>query len=498
MGDNSALSPAAMAAAASAAALHDNDKLASSSSSSPINDSSSNHWFEKLSSPIQFCVLASGVFFFFGIHNYLQEAIMSVEGFHYGVMLGYLEVLGVTVCSFLERRYIARETKRVAPMSAYPLLTFCLMSSSSLSNLALNYINFPTKVYVKMKNMNNNKECLGLIMSVAIQSHVSRSPFHRAFLSFFSVFRSCKLIPTMIVASIVHRKVFTSIEYFCAFCVCLGLVLFAAADWNLTPTFHPIGLAFVSLSVCADAVLPNAQERLFRLGSSRLEVTCKCVMRAPSIPFAISLPRKLTVDSFFSFLLVFTNIFTLIAMTITTLLSGDLLGMVAFAQTNSHLCHYILVYTFVAYIAISVHMNVVRRFGGVAAVLLATGRKGMTLVLSFILFPKAFSWYYVMGAILVLGGLLLSSLAKMKSRKKQQIPQQQLTRQHRTEEMGPLLIGDNNFSRQSRPFDIEHNEPNTNGHGKSNVGMVDRPESPLLESTNGGGGFFSRVHSHQQ
>jgi hypothetical protein len=90
-----------------------------------------------------------------------------------------------------------------------------------------------------------------------------------------SVFRSCKLIPTMVVASIVHRKVFSSMEYCCAFCVCLGLVLFAAADWNLTPSFHPIGLAFVSLSVCADAVLPNAQERLFRLGSSRLEVTCK-------------------------------------------------------------------------------------------------------------------------------------------------------------------------------------------------------------------------------
>lgn len=141
----------------------------------------------------------------------------------------------VTVCSFFERRYIAHETKRVAPISAYPLLTVCLMSSSSLSNMALNYINFPTKV----------------------------------------VFRSCKLIPTMAVASVVHKKIFSSVEYFCAFCVCLGLVCFAGAEWNLAPSFHPIGLAFVSLSVFADAVLPNAQERLFKMGSSRLEVQCK-------------------------------------------------------------------------------------------------------------------------------------------------------------------------------------------------------------------------------
>jgi adenosine 3'-phospho 5'-phosphosulfate transporter B3 len=243
---------------------------------------------------------------------------------------------------------VAQETERVAPISAYPLLTSCLLASSALSNMSLNYINFPTKV----------------------------------------VFRSCKLIPTMVVASVVHKKVFTSVEYFCALAVCAGLIFFAAADWQLTPSFHPIGLAFVSLSVCADAILPNAQERLFRLGSSRLEV------------------------------IFYTNIFTLIAMTVTTLLSGDLLGLIDFAKGNRKLLGYMVVYTFIAYIAISLHMNVVKRFGGVAAVVLATGRKGMTLVLSFILFPKSFSWFYVMGALLVLGGLMVSSLAKIYSKSK--------------------------------------------------------------------------------
>ena len=113
------------------------------------------HWFDTLSSPMQLSMLAFAVFFFFGIHNYLQEAIMSVPDFNFGVMLGYLEVFGVTVCSFLERKYIARETNRVAPLSAYPLLTFCLLSSSSLSNLSLNYINFPTKVVFRSCKVSN-------------------------------------------------------------------------------------------------------------------------------------------------------------------------------------------------------------------------------------------------------------------------------------------------------------------------------------------------------
>lgn len=300
--------------------------------------------FDDLPGGAQFVSLVCGVFFFFGLHNLLQEAIMNVPDFKYGVMLGYFEVLGVTICSFLERRYISKEFGRNAPLSAYPLLTGCLMASSSLSNISLNYINFPTKV----------------------------------------VFRSCKLIPTMVIASVIHKKTFSAIEYACATAICAGLVMFAAADWELTPSFNPIGLGLVSMSVCADAILPNAQERLFRMGSSRLEVT------------------------------LFTNVFTLIAMTLTTVASGDFFLCMQAMLKDSALSGYFFVYTFIAYIAISMHMAIVKRYGGVTAVLVATGRKGMTIVLSFLLFPKAFSWYFPMGASLVLGGLLVSSLVKIR------------------------------------------------------------------------------------
>jgi adenosine 3'-phospho 5'-phosphosulfate transporter B3 len=262
-----------------------------------------------------------------------------------------MEVLGVAVCSFVERRYIAKEHGRIAPLSAYPLLTMCLLASSAFSNMSLNYINFPTKV----------------------------------------VFRSCKLVPTMVIASFLHKKVFSILEYTCALAICAGLILFAAADWELRPSFNPIGLALVTMSVCADSILPNAQEGLFRLGSSRLEVT------------------------------LYTNCFTLIVMTCTTLISGDLLGALQQTMQNRQLAIYFTIYTFVAYVAISVHMSVVKRFGGVAAVLLATGRKGMTLILSFVLFPKGFSWFYPAGAMLVLGGLLVSSLVKMQSKNKDKI-----------------------------------------------------------------------------
>ena len=50
--------------------------------------------FEDLDKTQQFAILTVGMFIFFGAHNVLQEAMMKVEGFTYGVMLGYMEVVG--------------------------------------------------------------------------------------------------------------------------------------------------------------------------------------------------------------------------------------------------------------------------------------------------------------------------------------------------------------------------------------------------------------------
>jgi len=186
----------------------------------------------------------------------------------------------------------------------------------------------------------------------------------------------------MMIATLINKRSFTRVEYMCAGAISLGLIMFAAADWKLTPSFNPFGILLVSLSVVADSVLPNAQERLFRYGASRLEVT------------------------------LYTNFFTLVAMTGITLVSGDLLGILSHAASNQTLIMYMIVFTAISYAAISTYMQIVKRFGGVAAVLLTTARKGMTLILSFLLFPKAFSWYYVAGAMMVLGGLLIVSLKK--------------------------------------------------------------------------------------
>ena len=212
--------------------------------------------------------------------------------------------------------------------------------------MSLNYINFPTKV----------------------------------------VFRSCKLLPTMLIATMINKRTFSTLEYVLAMAVCLGLIFFTAADWQLAPSFHPIGLILVSMSVVADSILPNAQEKLFSHGSSRLEVT------------------------------LYSNFFTLIVMTLSTTISGDFAGFMKLISKQNVLCYYAAIYIIISYIAVSFFMSIVKKFGAVTGVLAGTARKGLTLILSFLLFPKKFSWLYVIGSVLVLGGLLMSSLVKIRKK----------------------------------------------------------------------------------
>mmetsp|Transcript_1235 Transcript_1235/g.2008 ORF Transcript_1235/g.2008 Transcript_1235/m.2008 type:complete len:436 (-) Transcript_1235:182-1489(-) len=342
------------------------------------------------------CTLSLGVVTFFAIHNYLQEAIMQRPNFVYGWSLGLLEMYGTCFFSFMERAWKKKKhngassatssTATTATTSGglmeaavsaqgptsilqkimyhllgkrivsnkvcmdYIIVSFCLASSSSLSSIALNYINFPTKV----------------------------------------VFRSSKLLPTMAIAIFVHSKRFTKSEWYSAALVCAGLAMVGLADaQNFGAAFHPLGLILVSTSVMADAITPNIQQRLFVSGGES----------RPDVIYT-------------------TNFIASFFMTIALIYSGDFQGTIDIVLEDTTAAVYMLVYSCVAYIAVSFHMTVVQKFGGVVGVLVGNGRKVLTIVLSFILFPKPVSIMYVVGVACSLGGLTASMLLREQQKKK--------------------------------------------------------------------------------
>ena len=101
-------------------------------------------------------------------------------------------------------------------------------------------------------------------------------------------------------------------------------------------------------------------------------------------------------------------------MTGAFLFTGDLQEAFGYAFANPHALFLMTVYTFLAYIAISLHMALVKEFGGIVTVLVGNTRKAMTIVLSFVFFPKPLSIYYAIGGVLVFGSLVGNAFMKEK------------------------------------------------------------------------------------
>ena len=160
------------------------------------------------------------------------------------------------------------------------------------------------------------------------------------------------------------------------------LMMIACLGRLTSSVIYLLGIVLVSVSVLADAFLPNFQEKVFDHGAGRVEVTFN------------------------------TNILCLLWMTIAFTYTGDLQNAFAYATANPNALMLMVIYTFLAYIAITFHMSLVKEFGGIVTVLVGNSRKAMTIALSFLLFPKPGSMLYLFGGILVFGSLVGNAVMK--------------------------------------------------------------------------------------
>ena len=137
------------------------------------------------------------------------------------------------------------------------------------------------------------------------------------------------------------------------------------------------GIGLVCISVIADAFLPNFQERVFEHGSSRIEVTyftnILC-LTAMTVSFSITGENFMRTCFCWTFAVsqfVFnhtprnSNSFRTTLLLLFYNFIGDLQTAFSYALSNPHALTLMVIYTFLAYIAITFHMALVQEFGGI-------------------------------------------------------------------------------------------------------------------------------------
>ena len=175
------------------------------------------------------CAIASAIGF-----AYLQEVAIREEGFKYYGYMTLLTSLTYMACGQVER-IITRDTQRVGQLKQYLLLSVLTFSGMAFTNASLQYINYPTRV----------------------------------------LFKSSKLLPTMIVGTLMQGRFYSGLEYTAALTLVAGIVLFTLGDAATRPSFEIWGVILILVGVFADAATSNYEEKsFFRIGkpASQAEV----------------------------------------------------------------------------------------------------------------------------------------------------------------------------------------------------------------------------------
>lgn len=299
----------------------------------------------------QFIVITAILFFFTLLYGYLQE-LVSIYVFerNFGLFVTLLQFLGYTVFAVLS--WLARPGKTATKLPYRLSITFAVLQASmqGLSNLSMTYLNYPAKV----------------------------------------LFKSSRVLPTMLFGVVFYGKRHTVREFISVMVLVVGLTFFMAADAKSSPAFDPTGVVLIVASLILDAGIVNLQEHVF--GSLHVE------------------EEEMILVSYAGGSLV---------LLILCFATGELQAGLSYLRQHARyslLSSTSLIGVFVGcgFGGLSCVTVLTKKFGAVTAVLTTTTRKALTLLLSFVFFPKPFTMGHLAGIVLFIAGLLLKPRSRRK------------------------------------------------------------------------------------
>ena len=282
-----------------------------------------------------------------------QESVFASAGpggFRHGGAVTLVTTLVYGILAFLERVKANEHFTRKGAWRDYFVLAALTSSGMYATNAALRYLNYTTRIVAK----------------------------------------SSKVIPTMIIGTVLQGRRYGANEYVAASMLVVGIALFTMGDVDARPSFDPRGVALIVAALFLDSFAANFEERrLFDVPdpSSHAEV----VFHANAVGAA----------------------FTVCAMAVTGELSQALqsLGIGSSSEDASTTGSFAaalpatLMSAAFGYVSVSFILLLIRHFGASNAEIVKSTRKLVSIAASLLLYPKPMGWKYAGGTASTVCGL---------------------------------------------------------------------------------------------
>ena len=203
------------------------------------------------------------------------------------------------------------------------------------------------------------------------------------------VFKSAKLIPTMIVSSCMHKITYSYREYLAAFFLCLGAIGYGYDPGKssiATGEHQYFGIMILTISAFCDALVPNIQQEMMKLNNLPAEE-----------------------------LMVNTNVVGLVCTICYMTITGDFFALIRIGRESPDLLGNLSGIGCSLAVAVMCYTTLIKKAGSVAAVSIGTIRKIVTIGLSYILFPKELLPIHMVSTVCVVIGIVMEAFKKPKS-----------------------------------------------------------------------------------
>ena len=283
------------------------------------------------------------------MYGVLQEKIVvQVFRRRFGLFVTLLQFTGYSAFALLNRLLFQERIRRV-PMRYYVCLGAAQAVMQGLTNLSMMYLNYPAKV----------------------------------------LFKSSRMVCTILVGALFWGRKYSRTDYCVALLMIMGLGVFVTADAQSSPDYHPTGVALICVSLTMDAVALNFQEQIMR-----------------------------SFEGSHDEMVLYTYGWGAVFLAITTTFTGNLAKGLAFLQGGmsnddvgaqpvlADVIFQMMLFTACGFIGVSLVTALTKRFGALISALTTTARKAMTLMLSFVIFPKPVATGHVVGSLLLIFAML--------------------------------------------------------------------------------------------
>ena len=371
--------------------------ISSSSTSSNINNNKFVVLGIDLSSNTrqsQFIISALGTFCFSLLYGYLQELI-SVElcNRKLGLFLAAAQFTGYTILSYFFRNldkgvspmksgmsfsrrlrrlknwgrlrdrssHLSTDSSATVPIELYVGLSVLRAIDLGMTNLAMQYVNYPAKTLMK----------------------------------------STRLVFTMLFGVIITKKRYNTADYGIVCLMVAGLAMFMHADSTSSAVFQPVGILMLTISLLCDGAISNMSEAImnkYNVGQDEF------IFRLYSIAlFFVCIAAACNGDlrHGFAYLTVPGTLKEMNeGLAPTWSVHGKILTMVLFSTTG--------------FLGSSCSAAITKSFGALTMSITSTARKATTIFLSFALFPNECTMEHICGIVLFITSLVTKSLRASK------------------------------------------------------------------------------------